>query len=274
MQTTLPARTTDLDPASSWTPDRAVNLIASQAHSAIAWYGSHPVLQRKLTPAETELLRNRLQLVRRQLMAANSVTDKTRIERAVAAALTGYGKADQITIAAYTKLLSDLPAWAVEQACDDVRRGAVVGLNPDFPPAAPRIHQLADEKLVEARLERDKLLLLLTTKVEEQAPPPTPEQRERVAAKLQDFHEKIAQANPQETEQRRQERQAREEEKAKREEHGRRMQYILQGYEPPTNKHGITISMSLALSTGMVLTKRKPAPPPKCEFSPNEGDDQ
>lgn len=270
MQTTLPARTTAQDPASSWTPDPAVDLIASNANSALAWYGSHPVMQRKLSPAETESMKARLQLVRRQLMGANSSVDLTRIERAVAAALTGYGRADQITVAAYTKLLSDLPAWAVEQACDDIRRGAVVGLNPDFPPAAPRIHQLADEKLVNARLERDKLLLLLTAKVEEQAPPPSPEQRERVAAKLQDFHEKVAQTNPQETEQRRHERQKLEEEKAKREEHSRRMQYILQGYEPPTNKHGITISMSLAMSTGMVLQRRKPAPPPKCEFSPNE----
>jgi hypothetical protein len=48
------------------------------------------------------------------------------------------------------------------------------------------------------------------------------------------------------------------------------MEYILQGYEPPTNKHGITITMSLAMATGMQLTKRRPAPPPKCEFSPEE----
>ncbi|WFU69257.1 hypothetical protein [Bradyrhizobium sp. CB2312] len=58
-------------------------------------------------------------------------------------------------------------------------------------------------------------------------------------------------------------------EKAEREEHARRMQYILQGYQPPTNQHGITIPMSVAMATGMVLQRRAPAPP-KCEFSPEE----
>ncbi|WFU69195.1 hypothetical protein [Bradyrhizobium sp. CB2312] len=47
-------------------------------------------------------------------------------------------------------------------------------------------------------------------------------------------------------------------EKAEREEHARRMQYILQGYQPPTNQHGITIPMSVAMATGMVLQRRAP----------------
>ncbi|RZN03822.1 hypothetical protein CWO91_31495 [Bradyrhizobium genosp. SA-3] len=250
-------------------PDPAVDLIAANAQNALEWCGSRPVMQRQLTTAEKDLLENRQRLVNRALLLANGQADKVRIERAVAAALTGYGKADQPTVAAYTRLLSDLPAWAVEQACNDIRRGAVVGLNPDFPPAAPRIHQIADAKLEAARIERDKLKLLLTAKVEEAKPKLTPEQRERMRA-LADETVRALTGDKVESEQQRLERQKYEEEKAKREEHARRMQYILQGYEPPTNQHGMTISMSVAMATGLVLERHKPASPPKCEFSPEE----
>lgn len=72
------------------------------------------------------------------------------------------------------------------------------------------------------------------------------------------------------SEQRKAEREASDLKKADREEHSRRMDYIRQGFEPPTNRHGITISMSLAMATGMKLTRRNPAPPARHEFSPSE----
>lgn len=269
MQQNLPAQTTPQAPVSSWTPDPAVDLIAANAQNSLEWHGGRPIMQRPLTNAEKESIESRLRLVNRTLMPANGQTDKARIERAVAAALTGYGKADQPTVAAYARLLFDLPPWAVEHACDDIRRGAVVGLNPDFPPAAPRIHQLAEAKLEAVRIERNKLALLLTAKAEEAKPKLTQEQRDRMTA-LHAETVKALTGDKVDSEQRRLERQRFEEEKAKREESARRMQYILQGYEPPTNQHGITISMSLAMATGMVLERRAAAPPPKCEFSPEE----
>ncbi|MCA1458070.1 hypothetical protein I6F35_33595 [Bradyrhizobium sp. BRP22] len=268
-QSSLPAKTSPQAPGSSWTPDHAVSRIADNAQNSLAWYGNRAVLQRQLTPAEKESMKNRLSAVRVTLRSATGSIEHQRIERAVAAALTGYGKADQPTVAAYSRLLSDLPAWAVEQACDDIRRGAATGVNPNYPPAAPAIHKLADEKMEGARAEKDRLTLLLTAPVEEARPSATPEERARVSASLQNFHDTVA-GNPQESEQRKLERQEAESKRAAHEEHKRRMEYIMQGFEPPTNKHGITMSMSLARAMQLPLTRRKPAPPPRHEFSPEE----
>ncbi len=224
-----------------------------------------------MTPAEKDLLKDRLATVRKTLLPANGETDLKRIGRALSAALMGYARPDtDKMVRDYTRLLSALPAWAIEQACDDIRRGGASGMDPNFPPSAPAIHKLADEKLVQARAERDKLTLLLTAPVEEARNNATPESRAHVAASLQAFHERMGTPDPQESEQRKAEREKQEQKRADHAEMSRRMDYIRQGFEPPTNKHGITISMSLALSTGMQLTRRKPAPPPRHEFSPDD----
>lgn len=263
MQQNLPANTQQ-GPASSWTYDAAAAAVARGVENSLAWYGARAVLHRKMSSAEAEALKGRLASVRKSLMPANGQIERERIGRAVAAALTGYGKGDQITVAAYTRLLSDLPAWAVEQACDDVRRGGVPGMNPDYPPPAPRIHQISDEKMREARAERDKLTLLLTAPVEVVRQATTDEERARVAVSLQGFHEKMA--TPYDVQLAAKHKAAREEsdrKKADAEEHDRRMQYIVQGFEPPTNKHGMTMSMALARAIDLPLVKRKPAPAPE-----------
>jgi hypothetical protein len=267
----LPTKTTPPAPVSSWKADQAVDLLARRVESSsLVWDQGRARLTRALTPAETDCFKARLAAVRKSLMGANSETEMKRIAMALSAALMGYSRPDTDKLVRdYTRMLGNLPAWAIEQACDDIRRGAAPSINPAFPPAAPEIHKLAEEKMVEAKTERDRLLLLLTAKVDTMAPTPDEGAKERVAAKLQDFHDKVAKANPQETEQRRQDRQKLEQEKAKREEHTRRMEYIVQGYEPPT-KDGKTMSIALARAIGMKLTKRAAAPPPKCEFSPEE----
>jgi hypothetical protein len=147
---------------------------------------------------------------------------------------------------------------SVEQACDDIRRGAVAGLNPDYPPSAPRIHQIADEKANAARLESARLTLLLTARVEEAKPAPTPDERERVAASLQTFHERLG-PNPLEADRRKAERERADHKKAEREEMSRRMEYFLHGFEPPTNKAGVTMSLSFARRIGIELSRRNSA---------------
>ena len=194
-----------------------------------------------------------------------------RIGRALSAALMGYARSDTDKLVRdYTRLLSALPAWAIEQACDDIRRGAASGMDPNYPPSAPAIHKLADEKLIEARAERDKLTLLLTAPVEQAKPKQDEDAAERVTVSLRKFHERMATPDPQESEQRKAEREETERKRADHAEHSRRIDYIRQGFEPPTNKHGITISISLARATGMELKCRAPAPSPRHDFSPSE----
>lgn len=110
-----------------------------------------------------------------------------------------------------------------------------------------------------------------TTKPKEvDPPPPTEAERERVKISVQTFKDAVNPVNAAQEAARKARQSEIDVERAQREEHNRRMEYILQGYEPPTNKDGMTITMSLAMATGMNLTKRAPAPAPKCEFSPEE----
>lgn len=240
-----------------------------EAENALAWYSGKPVLHRALTPATVDVFKNRLNHVLKVLSPANGIADRERVERALAAALTGYGKGERPTVLAYARLLSDLPVWAVEAACDDVRRGAVVGMNPNYPPPSPMIHKVASEKLEGARAERDKLRLLLKAPFEAPQAEIEPGARDRVETSLQSFHARMA--TPYDAGQAAKDKAAREEQDLKRanaEEHNRRMEYIMQGFEPPTNRHGITMSMSLARAIGAKLVPRAKPPSPKCEFSP------
>jgi type IV secretory pathway VirB10-like protein len=220
--------------------------VASRCQNALAWYGSKAVLHRALTPAESDVLKRRLATVRKTLMPASGQLEMARIERAVSAALMGYSRPEPATVRNYVRLLNDLPAWAVEAACDDVRRGAATGFNPHYQPAAPAIHQLADEKLVKARAERDRMTLLLTAPVEDATSPMTEEGAQRVQAILKSFHEQVGKDDRIEGEQRKARQAKADMERANREEHSRRMEYLLQGLEPITLANGKTMTLSLA----------------------------
>lgn len=273
---TLPAQSNQPQaPASSWTPDRAVDLVVRRVKStALVWVQSRPVKQRKLTFAETDLMKSRCAVVTRSLLPTNSEIDLKRIARALSAALMGYARSDTDKLVRdYTRLLASLPAWAVEQACDDIRQGTAVGMDPNFPPSAPAIHKVASEKMVEAIAERDRLTMLLTAPVDDTLEPPSPEAKRRVDIALQNFHDRMA--TPYDAAlaaKQKAEREASDRKKAEAEEHSRRMQYILQGFEPPTNKHGYTMSLALARAIGTELVKRKPATAPRYDFSPSDGE--
>jgi hypothetical protein len=82
MQTTLPAQITPQAPGSSWTPDPAANAVAGHLNSAIAWYGQKPMLHRERTPAEVDVLKRRLSVVRKTLLPATGESDRKRSARA------------------------------------------------------------------------------------------------------------------------------------------------------------------------------------------------
>lgn len=64
--------------------------------------------------------------------------------------------------------LSDLPLWAIEQACSDLRQGKVSGCNPDFAPSAARMHRHAEDLMAVAREEYANLRMLLSAQVRDE----------------------------------------------------------------------------------------------------------
>lgn len=119
------------------------------------------------TASERRQIETRRADVRRGLRPISMAhADKDRAALAITAMLTAWihtGRADpKSTVAAYVMHLLDLPLFAIEKACQDVARGYVDGLSPDFPPSAPRLHQLAMEaceKLSTEALAIDRILV-------------------------------------------------------------------------------------------------------------------
>jgi hypothetical protein len=50
----------------------------------------------------------------------------------------------QVLVRKYVQVMSGLPTWAIEQACEDILQSAVVGVSPDFPPTAARLRLTAN----------------------------------------------------------------------------------------------------------------------------------
>lgn len=233
-------------------------------------------LDRPVLASDKATLQARQAECRRLLIPMSAISDRERIGGLLAHLFSGYANTASLSpsqmIAAYISKLSELPAWSIEETIHDVERGRVDGLSPDFPPSAARLFQIADAKVAEIKTEKQKIDTIISARVATEKPGPSQEERERVAVKFKELKKQMDAAayDKHQAEKEKVARLESEKLKAQREEHARRMEYILQGFEPPTNKHGITISMSLAMSTGMVLTKRRPAPPPKYEFSPED----
>lgn len=142
------------------------------------------VLRLEVTPADRDVMRRRLEKLNTALRSASmSMTERDRVATAVATMLTGWMNVSRQdpreTVAGYVVHLQDLPAFAVEQACHDAVRGHVDGLNPDFPPSAPRLHQLAEEACAAMRGEAAGIREVLSAKLERL---PTEAERARIGA--------------------------------------------------------------------------------------------
>lgn len=86
--------------------------------------------------------------------------------------------------ATYVLELRHLPLWAVQAACFKVRSGQA-GINPDFPPSAARLCQLATEELSPLSIEASKIKAVL--ELRETPDELTPEERARVSAKMKEL---------------------------------------------------------------------------------------
>lgn len=135
--------------------------------------------------------RNRLALLQETCKAA----ENGELERAVSAIMMRYPSMRgvsqveaQVMVRAYCDDLAGLPIWAVNAAARDITKGAVADLNPDFPPSAPRIRQVAQEHLDRPAAEMRDLKKVLNARIE---PPEDPAMRERIKIGFQNLRNEL-----------------------------------------------------------------------------------
>lgn len=164
--------------------------VAAIMNGVTALGASRFIAARLPSPELRKAIAVRVADVRRALLPLErSMAEKERAARAVAAMLSGWVNArvadPAAKVSAYIATLGDLPCWIVEQVCQEVARGHVEGMDPDFPPSAARLHQLGEEAMERLRKEANDLHAVSTATLE--APPQTEEERLRVGARLMDL---------------------------------------------------------------------------------------
>jgi hypothetical protein len=142
--------------------------------------GEVTVLRAAIPHELRERMRTRLSRLLAGLQGGNT-DDLRRVGVAVAALLDCFPslrRADARDVTAkFVSEVKDLPAWAVEKACAQMRRGEVSDVSVDFPPSTVRLRQVTVGIMAEPTQEAFDIRRLLTAEVEHQ---PTAEERERV----------------------------------------------------------------------------------------------
>ncbi|HWW46294.1 MAG TPA: hypothetical protein VNZ94_00445 [Xanthobacteraceae bacterium] len=168
----------------------------SRHHRKIQWAGNSPTIAHAVPAADRNALTGRLTVLRKALMPMNAMSDRQRIGTALMKLLAGYTNTAGITnpkatITAYIAKLDELPAWAIEAAINDIERGRVEGLSPDFPPSAARIFQVAETKLADVVREKGMVEQVLSARVVEQLPLRDPDEVQRIAASMRAMAEEF-----------------------------------------------------------------------------------
>lgn len=135
--------------------------------------GSVAMIDAALPVADQESLKGRLAAIRKLLMPINSAADREQIGGALTRMFARYPNTGAMTnprgtIAAYVAALTDLPLWATLAAIEDIERGAVEGLSPDFAPSAPRIYQTAEQHVAPLRGEKVRIETVLGARIDAQ----------------------------------------------------------------------------------------------------------
>ena len=168
-------------PADRWFAD-AVAVI----NNSLEYLDGHPVADALPSPELRLAIAHRLEAIRRALLPLDrAMAERERAARVVNTMLTCWNlrqDARETKAAIYVLALGRLPVWSVEQACQDVARGLVEGLDPDFPPSTARVHQLAEAALAPLRKEAKRLDVCraVTLKPHRQ----TAEERQRLGLKM------------------------------------------------------------------------------------------
>lgn len=162
--------------------DTNARRLVDSYRSLVVWRpeGAGPVEAAAIpNEAERQALAGRLVRLDDTLLPASTTQDGVaRVAAAVSAMLGGgYTSLQNVdkrtTIAGYTEALQDLPAWAVEKGCDNVRKGKVDDLDPKWPPTHAHLHQIAERELAAVRVEKSQIIGVLALQL-----PPKPDEAE------------------------------------------------------------------------------------------------
>lgn len=247
-----------------------MRMLVERHHRAITWHGNVPTLMASV-PADTRAaLKDRLTALRKTLAPVNSIAERDQIALALTRMFsrwTNTGAAQRTTIAAYVTALAVYPVWAIIEAIEEVQRGAVDGLSPDFPPSAARLCQVTEAHLAPPREERSKIEAVLSARVDV-APPRDPDEVARLAAAMRatadDLGRRLA-AGQGEADERRRERDA---QKIAANDRDIIREYRAAGLAPVIASNGRPMSLALARLSKVTLHKLDDAPPPACQFFP------
>lgn len=175
------------------THDRKLSIVLASYQNAL----TGGMLERDIVSDHRASLQQRLVALHEGLRPAAAMSaDKARVARALAVLLSGFANVrgdPQEIIASYTFHLQDLPVFAIEEACKSIARGNVSGLNPDFPPSAPRLHQVAAEACQYWRKEASHIEQVLNAKTRGEI---TDDERERIGRGLQELANKMRAGEP------------------------------------------------------------------------------
>jgi hypothetical protein len=157
----------------------------------------------------------------------------------------------------YVSELRDLPLFAIEAACKDVREGRVEGLKPDYPPSSARLVSLARSHADRAMRDHAMVKLLLSVKHIRDEKVIDEKVAKRVGELLKDHAAKMAEGLVREDAEVSAARSKKAIEKTDQE---IRREYEAQGLKPIRGFTGKPASLSLAKKIAEWQSEAKPAP--------------
>jgi hypothetical protein len=149
----------------------------------------------KLLEPLPDIVRAKMENRKAVVLSSTKAASRSEAEEAVAGLMMAYPSMRglsqieaQVLIRKYADDLAGIPIWAIKAASRDISRGAVSDMNPDFPPSAPRVRQLADEQLEWCKKELRDLKMVLTAEAE---PPEDPAMRARLTIGFQKLQQQF-----------------------------------------------------------------------------------
>lgn len=147
-------------------------------------------LARPLDGDARTILEHRLHELERFLMPWRGDRERDRLVVALGSMLRGWGVNAGAMVASYCAALTDLPLWAIEQACDQITRGMIADLDPDFRPSAARVHAVVGENLLMLQRERFQIKQILEAPTKDE-PKKTPDEYSRIMAGFKKLSDSI-----------------------------------------------------------------------------------
>ncbi|SFL93558.1 hypothetical protein SAMN03159423_4507 [Bradyrhizobium sp. NFR13] len=156
----LPTPTTTR--TSQGSPGTDLPLASELAAIRLGWEDGH--LSAPLPEPVRERLTKRLELLR----SCSRPAAVEAIEEEVAKLMLGFPSTRgvpvievQLQVRKYAEDLLGVPLWAIKDACRDISRGSVPGLNPDFPPTSPRLRLVVNGYVTKVHHEAQQIKQVL-----------------------------------------------------------------------------------------------------------------